>query len=140
METKNFIQYTGTKTVLAQPMTKGEAEKHLGRKIDTSAVEKPEEQPGYLVQYEDGYQSWSPKEAFEKAYRPSGTYLDRMRIEHEQYRQRLAKLSDFTCTQQYRQLQAEERNRMATQLKLMYELTHILGERIDYAESIADKK
>jgi Protein of unknown function (DUF2829) len=27
--------------------------------------------PGYGVQYEDGYTSWSPKEAFEKAYRIS---------------------------------------------------------------------
>ena len=38
METKDFIQYTGTKTVLAQPMTKGEAEKHLGRKVDATAI------------------------------------------------------------------------------------------------------
>lgn len=27
---------------------------------------------GYAVQYSDGYVSWSPKEAFEKAYRKSG--------------------------------------------------------------------
>ncbi len=26
-------------------------------------------QPGYHVQYEDGYQSWSPKEVFERCYR-----------------------------------------------------------------------
>ena len=26
--------------------------------------------PGYRVRYEDGYESWSPKEAFEKAYIP----------------------------------------------------------------------
>lgn len=28
------------------------------------------DEPGYGVKYEDGYQSWSPKEAFEKAYQP----------------------------------------------------------------------
>lgn len=27
---------------------------------------------GYLVQYEDGYLSWSPAEAFEKGYTPIG--------------------------------------------------------------------
>lgn len=28
-----------------------------------------ENREGYLVQYSDGYQSWSPKEVFEIAYR-----------------------------------------------------------------------
>lgn len=138
MTEKDFKQYTGTKTVKAVPMTKGEAEKVLDRKIDTSAVEKPDEQPGYLVEYEDGYQSWSPKEVFDKAYKPSGTYLDRMRIEHEEYRQRLAKLSDFTCTQEYRRLNEAERKRMGEQLNIMYGLIRVLGARIDYAESIAE--
>lgn len=27
--------------------------------------------PGYAVKYEDGFISWSPKEVFEKAYRPT---------------------------------------------------------------------
>jgi hypothetical protein len=30
-----------------------------------------QETPGYTVQYEDGYVSWSPKDVFEKAYRPA---------------------------------------------------------------------
>jgi len=33
---------------------------------------------GYRVRYPDGYESWSPKEAFEAAYRP----LDRMNFGH----------------------------------------------------------
>lgn len=32
--------------------------------------------PGYGVKYEDGYTSWSPKEAFEKAYLPMGFFPD----------------------------------------------------------------
>lgn len=28
-----------------------------------------EDRPGYLVEYPDGYKSWSPKEVFENAYR-----------------------------------------------------------------------
>ena len=134
MNKTDFIQYTGTKTIKAVPMTKGEAEKHLDRKIDTSAVENKEDQPGYLVEYEDGYQSWSPKDVFEKAYKPSETYVDRMRIEHAEYLDRLHKLSNFTCSPAYRQLPAEEKSRQATQLKLFYELLQILGERIDFAE------
>lgn len=35
--------------------------------------ESPQDgKPGYAVKYPDGYQSWSPKEAFESAYLPMG--------------------------------------------------------------------
>jgi hypothetical protein len=43
-------QYIGSKQVQAEPADK-------------------QGTPGYMVVYEDGYVSWSPKEAFDKAYR-----------------------------------------------------------------------
>lgn len=43
--------YYGAKLIHAEPANKGVDE-------------------GYFVKYEDGYTSWSPKEVFEKAYRP----------------------------------------------------------------------
>lgn len=47
-------QYIGTKIVQAEPeMSHGDSE-------------------GYKVVYEDGYTSWSPRDAFEKAYRVIG--------------------------------------------------------------------
>lgn len=46
-------QYIGTKVISAEPKT------DLGLE-------------GYKVVYEDGYESWSPKEVFEKAYKESG--------------------------------------------------------------------
>ena len=46
-------QYIGTKIILAAPENHSES----GRE-------------GYFVRYADGYESWSPKEAFEDAYRP----------------------------------------------------------------------
>lgn len=52
-----MTQFTGTKTVKACPMPLGEAEKVLGRSIETSAVENREATEGYLVEYEDGYRS-----------------------------------------------------------------------------------
>ena len=45
--------YYGTKRILAAPQ-----DKNL--------------EPGYVVEYQDGYRSWSPKEAFENAYRKNG--------------------------------------------------------------------
>ncbi len=95
METKEMKQYTGTKTVKAMPMTLGEAEQVLRRAIDQPAVENRNQVPGYLVEYcEDGdrYRSWSPKEVFERAYRPSSTYIDRMTIEYDQLKERILKL------------------------------------------------
>lgn len=41
---------------------------YIGVKIVTAWQEKKDGKPGYVVRYEDGYQSWSPKGAFEKAY------------------------------------------------------------------------
>ena len=52
--------YIGTKVVRAWPK---KAPK------DVKGNNKPGD-PGYAVKYEDGYISWSPKETFERAYRP----------------------------------------------------------------------
>lgn len=70
-------KFIGTKIVQAEPMTRGE---HWGSDaVDAimnnagDAMEKAVcdtfNDAGYRVIYEDGYQSWSPKETFEKAYR-----------------------------------------------------------------------
>lgn len=59
-------QYIGTKKIYACPMTRGAYIAHRGWMIPTSGNEDDE---GYLVRYADGYESWSPKEVFEKAYR-----------------------------------------------------------------------
>jgi hypothetical protein len=67
--------YIGTKVIKAVPMD-GEAASHLlERELDLSKAETANGDdltihPGYLVEYEDGYQSWSPAKPFEKAYRP----------------------------------------------------------------------
>lgn len=61
--------YIGVKQIEARPMTLGDYNAHRGWKIPSD--EDPA-RPGYLVVYPDGYQSWSPKEAFEAAYLPMG--------------------------------------------------------------------
>ena len=50
--------YIGVKIVKAVPCACKE-DVHNSKKFD----------PGYEVEYEDGYKSWSPKDVFEKAYR-----------------------------------------------------------------------
>ncbi|WP_310604874.1 DUF2829 domain-containing protein [Anaerosporobacter sp.] len=59
-------KYIGTKMLQALPMNRGDYNKYRGWNIPEN--ENPNDE-GYLVEYEDGYQSWSPKEVFENAYR-----------------------------------------------------------------------
>lgn len=79
-------QYTGTKTVKAMPMTIGEAYERKLLKNGVRPSECETDKAGYLVEYEGGYQSWSPADVFEKAYKPSETRLDRLRIECDELR------------------------------------------------------
>lgn len=80
---KNMNTYIGTKIINAKQMTLGEYNDLRGWTMP------PNENPvreGYLVEYTDGgeanhpdfkgYISWSPKDVFERAYRPvQGRYI-----------------------------------------------------------------
>lgn len=56
-------KFIGVKVVEAEPLALGEY--NLLRGWYTPAEENPED-PGYLVQYSDGYISWCPKENFDR--------------------------------------------------------------------------
>lgn len=58
-------KYIGIKQIEAKPMTRGEYNDYRGWTVP--ADENPADE-GYLVKYEDSYVSWSPIEAFNKAY------------------------------------------------------------------------
>ncbi len=59
---KNYI---GTKLIKARLCTHGKFEDEMEAMMIKPSMINTE---GYLVEYEDGYTSWSPKEVFEKAY------------------------------------------------------------------------
>ena len=62
--------YIGTKIILAEPMDKVTAVFNgLVRDASATIESDGSSLPGYKVVYEDGYESWSPKETFERAYR-----------------------------------------------------------------------
>ena len=88
-------QYTGTKTVKAMPMTMGKAYERKLLKNGVRPSECETDKAGYLVEYEGGYQSWSPADVFEKAYKPSETHLDRLRIEYDELRARSKELDTY---------------------------------------------
>ena len=74
-------QYIGTKIVHAQPAVKATGTRKdckVANQVLTaeqiadckaSGWEFQDQQEGYRVRYEDGYESWSPKDVFEDAYR-----------------------------------------------------------------------
>ena len=49
-------KYIGTKIIEAEPMSRSRGDKA---------------EDGYKVRYPDGYESWSPKDVFNEAYRPT---------------------------------------------------------------------
>ena len=71
-----MAKYVGVKVVDAVPMTrnvfnrdvKGIPEDILAKMLEINSEDKE----GYLVTYEDGYASWSPKETFDKHYMKVG--------------------------------------------------------------------
>lgn len=91
-------QYIGTKTIQAEPMTKGQAfDAGLLRAGNIPASER--DIPGYKVVYGNGYESWSPADVFEAAYRVAETPLDRVNIEVADLMERANKLGNFIYNQ-----------------------------------------
>lgn len=88
--------YIGTKQVKAEPMNELTAvEKGYARKNE----DNHEWREGYHVQYTnpDGstYDSWSPKQLFEQAYKCADSFLDRLQIERDELKERYDKLSNL---------------------------------------------
>ncbi len=82
-------QYIGTKIVEAAPaVKKGGKVYDLTWPIPRSM--EPEE-PGYRVRYPDGYESWSPKDVFEEAYRPTDAMSFGLAIEAAKKGKRIAR-------------------------------------------------
>lgn len=123
-------KYIGTKTIMAKPMAKSEAEKVLNR----SLADAKGGEDGYIVEYPDGYKSWSPKETFEEAYKIADTYLDRMRIEYADVKERVLKLHTFLMSEEFRALPKEKQAKLQAQCGAMSAYVEILGQRIDEAK------
>ena len=82
-------QYIGTKIIEAAPaIRKGGKVYDLTWPIPKSM--EPEE-PGYRVRYPDGYESWSPKDVFEEAYRPTDAMNFGLAIEAAKKGKRIAR-------------------------------------------------
>lgn len=125
-------KYLGTKLVTAKPMTRVEAEVILGKSIKPAKQDYSDE--GYLVRYEDGYQSWSPKEVFDKAYKPADNFLDRLIIERDEVQQRLSSLTSALMQEDFQEkVGSKQYYWMQEQRNAMEIYVEVLNKRITHA-------
>lgn len=129
-------KYIGTKTVMAEPMNESKA---VENGFARPNKDNHEWRPGYHVQYEtpDGskYDSWSPASVFEKSYKVAETYIDRMKIELSELKEKYLKGFDFLCSESGMKLQIREKNALEEQLECMKRYIRILTGRIEMALS-----
>lgn len=127
---KELKKYTGTKQVSAMPMTLGEFRTYSGRDPYSNLEDPGNCYMGYLVKYEDGYESWSPMEVFEKVYHCTETYIDRLQIEYNAEAEKLNKLIAFTRSELFNKLPEYKKKKLYIQEKIMRDFVNILSERI----------
>lgn len=130
MEANNnnsFQTYIGTKMVKAMPMGASDA-KHYGANITEETIIKNCGVAGYLVEYEDGYRSWSPAKVFEESYKVAETHVDRMKIELADLNERICKATRAVST--FGALPDDERWQLKRQLEAMHNYADVLYDRI----------
>lgn len=132
-------QYTGTKTVKAMPMTMGEAYERKLLKEGVRPSECETDKAGYLVEYEDGYQSWSPADVFDKAYKPSETFVNRMVLELEDLEKRMCKCDNFLSSDEFSALDALSRALLTVQRGVMGQYYFVLADRFIKANKMKAK-
>ena len=123
-------KYIGTKKIEAEPMTMGEAyEKNL---LQAGRVpnESEKDNAGYHVKYEGGYESWSPAEPFDKAYKVADKPLDRMIIEYDELKEKIDKLDTFLYSEKFKTLDDNVKRLLSSQYHIMIAYLITLGERI----------
>lgn len=132
-------QYTGTKVVLGTPMNRLAYNQYRGWELP---ADENGDDEGYLVEYLDGgkanhpdhkgYISWSPKDVFERAYKPSATPLERMEIELEELDARIEKLGSALGSRGFMEtVGIYQYNLMVTQHHAMCSYRGILMIRIN---------
>lgn len=130
-------KYIGTKEVEAIPMTLGEFINKSGRNpYEHDGKMHGNNEKGYLVKYKDGYESWSPAEPFEEAYKCADTFLDRLHIEHSDLIEKFEKCAVFVDSEKFREVIKEDYPAFLLwlQREIMGRYGAILEQRIDIAK------
>lgn len=126
-------KYIGTKLVQATPAIRKGGKVYLPTDAIPRTMEVAEE--GYKVVYEDGYESWSPKDVFEKAYKVTETPLDRMRIESEELCKKFSGLASFIESEKFKELDSVTQGMLKVQYRMMCNYWQVLNQRATKMEA-----
>lgn len=127
-------KYIGTKHIEAEPMTMGEAYEKSLLQAGRVPNESEKDKVGYHVKYEGGYESWSPAEPFEKAYKVADTPLDRMVIEYDELKEKIDKLGVFIDSEKFKTLDERVKGLLSSQYHTMIAYSITLSERMRLME------
>lgn len=127
-------KYIGTKQAEAELMTLGKADEKMLVSAGSKLSKEEKNIEGYHVRYENGVETWLPKEEFEKTYKCSDTFLDRLYTELEELQGKQNKLQIFFDTDTFKNLSQQERTLLEAQFGAMLAYSSILTERIRIAE------
>ncbi|WP_455636827.1 DUF2829 domain-containing protein [Parabacteroides sp.] len=123
-------KYIGTKQIEAEPMTLGEAHDRGFLQVKRVFEDGERDNDGYHVKYQDGYESWSPKDVFEKAYQVAETHIDRLCIEKKDLAEKFEKCSAFVRSDKFREVVKDDIQ--AFLLVLQRELMGRYNQVLDY--------
>ena len=123
-------KYIGTKQVSATPAWRIDGKVYPK---DGAVPRVMNREDGYKVVYEDGYESWSPKDVFEKAYKVADTFLDRLIIEQKELAEKLEKLCLFIESPKFVEIvqDTKQQELLILQKAHMGEYLKILNQRIN---------
>lgn len=131
--------YSCNKIVKAEPMTLGFFESTRNRKMypnvnkdsnNTDDTQYDATADGYLVKYEDDYESWSPKAVFEAGYRCIETAKDRVQIELTDLQIRLESLQAFVNSDKFNELGEYMQKLLLEQKASMTDYADVLEQRL----------
>lgn len=127
-------KYIGTKTVSAAPAWRIDGVVYLKDGVVPRSMNRED---GYKVVYEDGYENWSPKDVFEKAYKVAETPEDRMEIELKELADKTDKLNAFLCSDKFTTLSPVISYLLRAQYNAMCAYIQALKIRLDIMQGQA---
>jgi hypothetical protein len=136
-----MTSYIGTKQINAKPMNR--LDYNVFRGWELPADENGADD-GYLVEYADGgqanteeysgYVSWSPKDVFERAYKPNNTFEDRLQIEHSDTLNRVTTLCTYLASEHFNTLDPVTKDLLITQFSAMQTYVLTMESRMNVIE------
>lgn len=139
LDMRSATRYTGTKQVLASPMTRADYNKYRGWELP---ADENGDDTGYLVEYTDnignpnveghaGYVSWSPSDVFEGSYAEIAldTWFTRLVAEGHELATRLDTLRRFLDSDTFAALPKEDKNLLGAQKEYMHMYLSVLDKR-----------